>query len=65
MYFGHSSQHILTGKTNNTGDDLAYELEDLTSGTGRLNPVLSAASSFSTDYLIRPRSYLLKMFVTF
>ena len=27
--------------------------------------VLSAASSFSTDYLIRPRSYLLKMFVTF
>ena len=27
--------------------------------------VLSAASGFSTDYLLRPRSYLLKMFVTF
>ena len=27
--------------------------------------VLSAASSFSTGYLLRPRSYLLKMFVTF
>ena len=27
--------------------------------------VLSAASGFSTGYLLRPRSYLLKMFVTF
>ena len=57
MYFGHSSQHILTGKTNNTGDDLAYELEDLTSGTGRLNPVLSSATLASPPAIDKDRYY--------
>ena len=57
MYFGHSSQHILTGKTNNTGDDLAYELEDLTSGSGRLNPVLSSATLASPPAIDKERHY--------
>ena len=45
MYFGHSSQHILTGKTNNTGDDLAYELEDLTSATSHTSTTPSCATT--------------------
>lgn len=57
MYFGHSSQHILTGKTDNTGHDLGYELEDLTSGNGRLNPVLSSATLASPPDIDKDRYY--------
>lgn len=57
MYFGHSSQHILTGKTNNTGDDLAYELEDLASGSARLNPVLTSATLASPPAIDKDRYY--------
>ena len=42
MYFGHKSQHILTGKSNNTGEDLGYELQDFSYAAGALNPILSS-----------------------
>ena len=42
MLFGHKSQHILTGKANNRGHDLRYELADHTDGeASALNPTLT------------------------
>ncbi|MDE5544458.1 MAG: hypothetical protein K2I83_03495, partial [Bacteroidales bacterium] len=42
MLFGHKSQHILTGKANNRGHDLRYELADHTDGeASTINPTLT------------------------
>lgn len=57
MYFGHWSQHILTGKTNNIGEDLRTELQDLTSETYSLNPVLASPTLASPPDISKEKYY--------
>lgn len=57
MYFGHSSQHIITGKTNNTGNDLRYELMDHNGGLHSLGMTLASPTLASPPAISKDKYY--------
>ncbi len=57
MYFGHTSQHILTAKSNNTGKDLELELRDFSSILADLNPTLTSATLASPPAIAKEKYY--------
>ena len=57
MYFGHSSQHIVTGKTNNTGEDLRYELMDHDGGVYSLGKTLASPTLASPPAISKEKYY--------
>ncbi len=57
MYFGHRSQHILTAKSNNTGNDLEPELRDFSPSLSSLTPTLSSAILASPPAIAKEKYY--------